>query len=80
MTADITDPAGIAALAETTRRLRQPVQILVNNAGLPPGFFGGSSSTLRPFAETEPDEYHHHGSDATRVTYEVLPVVSIATR
>jgi 2-hydroxycyclohexanecarboxyl-CoA dehydrogenase len=57
VTADITDPAGIAALAETTRRLRQPVQILVNNAGLPPGFFGGSSSTLRPFAETEPDEW-----------------------
>lgn len=57
VTADITDPAGIGVLAEATRRLQQPVQILVNNAGLPPGFFAGASSSLRPFAETEPDDW-----------------------
>jgi NAD(P)-dependent dehydrogenase (short-subunit alcohol dehydrogenase family) len=57
VTADITDPGGIAVLGEATRQLQQPVQILVNNAGLPPGFFGGPSSGLKPFAETEPDEW-----------------------
>jgi 3-oxoacyl-[acyl-carrier protein] reductase len=57
ITADITDPAGIAVLSETTRALRSPVQILVNNAGLPPGFFGGAASRLKPFAETEPEDW-----------------------
>lgn len=57
VTADITDPADIAVLAEATQRLRHPVQILVNNAGLPPGFFTGSESRLKPFAETEPEEW-----------------------
>jgi len=57
VTSDITDPGGIALLDEATRRLQQPVQILVNNAGLPPGFFAGTSSSLRPFAETEPDDW-----------------------
>jgi 3-oxoacyl-[acyl-carrier protein] reductase len=57
VTADITDPGGVAVLGEATRGLRQPVQILVNNAGLPPGFFGGASSRLKPFAETEPDDW-----------------------
>jgi len=57
VTADITDPDGIAILSEAVGRLRQPIQILVNNAGLPPGFMGGSASRLRPFAETEPDEW-----------------------
>jgi 2-hydroxycyclohexanecarboxyl-CoA dehydrogenase len=56
VTADITDPAGIAALAEVTSRLGQPVQILVNNAGLPPGYFA-ASSRLGPFVETEPEDW-----------------------
>ncbi len=57
VTADITDPDGVAVLSEATRRLPQPVQILVNNAGLPPGFFGGTAARHRPFAETEPEEW-----------------------
>ena len=57
VTADITDPGGIDLLSEAVRRLQQPVQILVNNAGLPPGFLDGSSSILRPFAETEPEDW-----------------------
>jgi 3-oxoacyl-[acyl-carrier protein] reductase len=56
VTADITDPGGIAVLSEAVGRLRQPIQILVNNAGLPPGFMGGSFNR-RPFAETEPEEW-----------------------
>jgi 2-hydroxycyclohexanecarboxyl-CoA dehydrogenase len=56
VTADITDPTGIATLSEAVGRLAQPIQILVNNAGLPSGFMGGSFK-LRPFAETEPDEW-----------------------
>jgi 2-hydroxycyclohexanecarboxyl-CoA dehydrogenase len=57
VTADITDPAGIAVLAEATSRLEQPVQILVNNAGLPPGFFAASASRLGPFVQTEPEDW-----------------------
>jgi 3-oxoacyl-[acyl-carrier protein] reductase len=57
VTADITDPGGIAALSEALQRLPRPIQILVNNAGLPPGFMGGSTFKLRPFAETEPEEW-----------------------
>jgi 2-hydroxycyclohexanecarboxyl-CoA dehydrogenase len=57
VTADISDPAGIADLSESVRRLPQPIQILVNNAGLPPGFMAGTSWAPRPFAETEPDEW-----------------------
>jgi NAD(P)-dependent dehydrogenase (short-subunit alcohol dehydrogenase family) len=57
VTADITDPGGIAILSEAVRRLQQPIQILVNNAGLPSGFMGGSTFNLRPFAETEPEDW-----------------------
>jgi 3-oxoacyl-[acyl-carrier protein] reductase len=57
VTADITDPGGIAVLSEAVGRLPQPIQILVNNAGLPPGFLDGSSSHYRPFVETEPDDW-----------------------
>jgi NAD(P)-dependent dehydrogenase (short-subunit alcohol dehydrogenase family) len=57
VTADITDPGGIGVLSEAVRRLRQPIQILVNNAGLPPGSLGGSSFGRTPFAESEPDEW-----------------------
>jgi 2-hydroxycyclohexanecarboxyl-CoA dehydrogenase len=57
VTGDITDPAGIAVLADATSSLRRPVQILVNNAGLPPGYFARSSSRLGPFVETEPEDW-----------------------
>jgi 2-hydroxycyclohexanecarboxyl-CoA dehydrogenase len=57
VTADITDPAGIAVLDEAVRRLRQPMQILVNNAGLPPGSLGDSSFGRKSFVETEPAEW-----------------------
>jgi len=33
------------------------VQILVNNAGLPPGYFAASSSRLGPFVQTEPEDW-----------------------
>jgi 3-oxoacyl-[acyl-carrier protein] reductase len=55
--ADITDPAGIAVLTEASSHLRQPVQILVNNAGLPPGYFAPGSSRLGPFVQTEPEDW-----------------------
>jgi NAD(P)-dependent dehydrogenase (short-subunit alcohol dehydrogenase family) len=59
VTADITHPGGIAVLSEAVGRLPRPIQILVNNAGLPPGFMGGSSSSFgrTPFAETDPEEW-----------------------
>jgi 2-hydroxycyclohexanecarboxyl-CoA dehydrogenase len=56
VTADITDAGGITVLNEAVRRLQSPIQILVNNAGLPPGSLSGSFG-LKPFAETEPEEW-----------------------
>ena len=56
VTADITDATGITVLNEAVRRLQSPIQILVNNAGLPPGSLSGSFG-LRPFVETEPEEW-----------------------
>jgi NAD(P)-dependent dehydrogenase (short-subunit alcohol dehydrogenase family) len=59
-------------------RLRQPMQILVNNAGLPAGFMGGSFN-LRPFAETEPEEWEPviqlNLYGVLRVTRAVLPAM-----
>jgi 3-oxoacyl-[acyl-carrier protein] reductase len=57
VTADITDPTGVRALGEAARGLDRPVQVLVNNAGLPPGLLTGGRDTFRPFAETEPGEW-----------------------
>jgi 3-oxoacyl-[acyl-carrier protein] reductase len=50
--ADVTDPAAVEAMAEVTRRLDAPVQILVNNAGLPPG-----PVQMMPFLDTEPAQW-----------------------
>jgi NAD(P)-dependent dehydrogenase (short-subunit alcohol dehydrogenase family) len=79
VTADITDPGGIAVLGAALGRLRQPMQILVNNAGLPPGFMGGSTFTRRPFAETEPEEWEPviqlNLYGVLRVTRAVLPAM-----
>jgi 3-oxoacyl-[acyl-carrier protein] reductase len=50
LAADVTDLAAVTLLAEKARsELDGPVQIVVNNAGLPPGQFD-----LRPFVDTEP--------------------------
>jgi 3-oxoacyl-[acyl-carrier protein] reductase len=48
--ADITDRGDVVTLAARLEELDRPVQILVNNAGLPPG-----PVDQRPFAETTPE-------------------------
>jgi 2-hydroxycyclohexanecarboxyl-CoA dehydrogenase len=50
--ADVTDPAAVQAMADATRHLDAPVQIRVNNAGLPPG-----PISLTPFLDTEPADW-----------------------
>jgi len=50
--ADVTDLAAVEAMAEVTRQLDAPVQVLVNNAGLPPG-----PVQMMPFLETEPAQW-----------------------
>jgi 3-oxoacyl-[acyl-carrier protein] reductase len=77
VTADITRPEGVATLGRAARDLAQPVQVLVNNAGLPPGFFDQGSSAFRPFAETEPEDWEPllqlNLYGVLRVTRELLP-------
>jgi 3-oxoacyl-[acyl-carrier protein] reductase len=46
--ADVTDPAAVEQMAKVTQGLDGPIQVLVNNAGLPPGPF-----QLKPFLDTE---------------------------
>jgi NAD(P)-dependent dehydrogenase (short-subunit alcohol dehydrogenase family) len=78
VTADITDPAGVAALGVVARGLARPVQILVNNAGLPPGLLTGSG-VFRPFAETTPDDWEPFLQlnlyGVLRVTRELIPTM-----
>lgn len=50
--ADVTDPADVARLASVSTDLDGPVQIVVNNAGLPPNQFD-----MRPFVDTTPDAW-----------------------
>jgi 3-oxoacyl-[acyl-carrier protein] reductase len=50
--ADVTDPASVDAMVEVTRRIDGPLQIVVNNAGLPPGMF-----SLGPFAESSRESW-----------------------
>lgn len=52
LAADVTDPIAVRSLAEGSQALPEPVSIVVNNAGLPPGPFA-----LRPFAETSLDDW-----------------------
>jgi 3-oxoacyl-[acyl-carrier protein] reductase len=54
--ADLTDRASVAALAEATRGLPDPVQVVVNNAGMPPGSLEDLSWAKR-FAESTPDDW-----------------------
>jgi 2-hydroxycyclohexanecarboxyl-CoA dehydrogenase len=54
--ADLTDLAAVAQLAEAARGLPTPVQIVVNNAGMPPGSFE-DSSWMKSFAESTPAEW-----------------------
>jgi 2-hydroxycyclohexanecarboxyl-CoA dehydrogenase len=53
---DLTDRASVAALADATRRLSSPVQVVVNNAGMPPGSFE-DLSWAKTFADTTPDDW-----------------------
>jgi 2-hydroxycyclohexanecarboxyl-CoA dehydrogenase len=50
--ADVTDSAGVARMAEVTSSLDAPVQVLVNNAGLPPG-----PMQFAPFLESRPEQW-----------------------
>ena len=52
LAADVTDRSAVESMAEITRGLGDPVSIVVNNAGLPPGMFA-----LRPFVESSPDDW-----------------------
>lgn len=53
--ADITSQAGIDTLVAGAARMGKPVQILVNNAGIAPGYFG--PDTMRPFVDTDPSTW-----------------------
>ncbi len=53
---DLTDRTSVAGLAEATSSLRRPVQVLVNNAGMPPGSFD-DLSWAKTFADTTPDDW-----------------------
>ncbi len=54
--ADLTDRASVAQLAEAAGALRDPVQIVVNNAGMPPGSFE-DTSWIKAFADTAPEDW-----------------------
>ncbi|HVM66402.1 MAG TPA: SDR family NAD(P)-dependent oxidoreductase [Acidimicrobiales bacterium] len=54
--ADLTDRASVAALAEATRALTRPVQVVVNNAGMPPGSFE-DLSWAKKFADSTPEDW-----------------------
>ena len=54
--ADLTDLASVAGLAEAARALSAPVQVVVNNAGMPPGSFEDTSWVKR-FADSTPADW-----------------------
>jgi 2-hydroxycyclohexanecarboxyl-CoA dehydrogenase len=54
--ADLTDPASVAGLADAARGLASPVQIVVNNAGMPPGSFE-DLSWAKTFADSTPADW-----------------------
>ena len=53
--ADITTAQGVEHLANAAKAAGQPIQILVHNAGIAPGYFG--ADTMRPFADTDPSTW-----------------------
>lgn len=53
--ADITTKEGVDQLFESSKAAGQPIQILVHNAGIAPGYFG--PDTMRPFSETDPSTW-----------------------
>ncbi len=54
--ADLTDRASVAEMARATEGLGQSVQILVNNAGMPPGSFE-DASWIKSFADSTPEDW-----------------------
>ncbi len=55
--ADITDPAAVAAMAAEVKAELGSVDVVVNNAGLPPGLFDGTVSMLKKFVDCGPDDW-----------------------
>ena len=53
---DLTDRASVGRLADAARATASPVQIIVNNAGMPPGSFE-DSSWVKTFADSTPEEW-----------------------
>ena len=47
--ANVVDPIAVQAMADATGALAAPIQVLFNNAGLPPGLF-----EMKPFLESDP--------------------------
>ncbi|MGD0639072.1 MAG: SDR family NAD(P)-dependent oxidoreductase [Nitrososphaerales archaeon] len=52
MVADVTDRKAVVQMAESTADLGIHVQVLINNAGIPPGPF-----RLQTFLQTQPDDW-----------------------
>lgn len=50
--ANVSDPIAIQSMVDATSSLKAPIQVLFNNAGLPPGLF-----EMKPFLETDPTEW-----------------------
>ena len=56
LAADLTDPDDVAGMAARLGELDVPIEILVNNAGMPPGFFEAGRGRS-PFAESDPADW-----------------------
>jgi 3-oxoacyl-[acyl-carrier protein] reductase len=54
--ADITDPDAVRAMKEQIAQQRVEIDILVHNAGLPPGYFE-SGRGLKPFVDSDPADW-----------------------
>ena len=54
--ADLTDSASAEQILRRAESLGRPIDVLVNNAGIPPDYFKGERA-LRPFLETRPEDW-----------------------